>query len=140
MKDKIIEILKQFTLIGADKNGKPVNCIIEPVYSQLAKEIDSLYHTHNRDKVMGIFRTTADDRMLSDGDGGEVYCGALFPDQWDEAADALCSLSLPTPSEEQVMKLADKYKMAYVEDARGTAYHSFKAGFNAAIKELTKKE
>ena len=50
------------------------------------------YELPTEGEIKELIVNIADDRELYDGDGGSIYCGALFPDQWDEAAKAITNL------------------------------------------------
>ena len=126
MEEQYPEAIKLFNQIGEEIDSDVTSAVVDML------EDYKRQNTLDREKVMEIFRTTADDRMLSDGDGGEVFCGALFPDQWDEAADAICSLFIPSVSEEEIRKLY--FDNSYFDDY-GDWYMNIE-GFKAAIKEL----
>ena len=93
-------------------------------------------NTLNRDKVMDIFAKFEGEALAHRQHGKETFPVA------EKYTDAICSLSLPTLSEEDKKKLADKYSRNLVGDdnAGSTAYLNhyavFLAALDAAIKEL----
>jgi hypothetical protein len=112
---------------------------------KVAKEIDSLYPTLNRDKVekedfhRRIRRTI---HYTTNKDTGVVIHGMDHAAQ--DIYDFVCSLSLPTMSEEDKKKLADNYSRNLVgnDNVGSTAYLNhyavFLAALDAALKEITK--
>jgi hypothetical protein len=87
-KDKIIEIIKSHVAYLEDADGLAGLFGVEDA----AREIDSLYPTLNRDKVMEVLDENA---FISTNDG----IARVAETRFDNVADALCSLSLPTLSE-----------------------------------------
>jgi hypothetical protein len=76
--DKIIEILKQYRYSNPEDTGREIP---EEWFENLAKEIDSLYPTLNRDRVRFIVQNICTDLGFNDT---------------VKLIDAICSFSLPT--------------------------------------------
>jgi predicted house-cleaning noncanonical NTP pyrophosphatase (MazG superfamily) len=130
MKDKIIEILEQYRYTGENDLGPSIPKLW---FKNLAKEIDSLYPTLNRDKVMEV---------LNNNSQKSVIGNAVEEADFKYVTDALCSLSLPTLSEEEIHEKAVEYSKE-VNKRFGGIYsvreRSFMInGYEAALKELTK--
>ena len=83
--DKIIDILKYHY-------GNRLS------HNETAKEIDSLYPTLNRDKVLKTISKFSFKPVLKDDPSHEY----IHESQYTKLIDALCSLSLPTLSEEEI--------------------------------------
>jgi len=132
MKDKIIEILREYqneiaAFIRDDKSDID--------NEMFATRIDSLYPTLNRDKVMEIFNgflKQYDVASLTsqDGEGDDILV--------NETIDALCSLSLPTLSEGEIVNLTDVALDHLPGRLNFDEEIGFRLGFKAALKELTK--
>ena len=89
---------------------------------EAAKKIASLYPTLNRDKVMEILTSKAMSSL-------------------DEIADTLCSLSLPTLSEEEIEIAAAKLGQAEQpknKELRKWLSRGFRKGAKWATKQLAK--
>jgi hypothetical protein len=116
MKDKIIEILIE-ELNREFREDSRINNTND-FYHRSAKRIDSLYPTINRDKVMEILTS----KVMS---------------SLDEIADALCSLSLPTLSEEEIEKAFYSFASPMLKHGEIKIFMG-ESSFKSAIKELTK--
>jgi len=95
-------------------------------------------NTLNRDKVINIVHKWEDENRLIMTDGDKI-----------KLVDALCSLSLPTLSEEEIKKASAEHEAAARSDNPNISSddwyfdyvnEDFEAGAKWAIKELTKKE
>jgi hypothetical protein len=95
------------------------------------KEHKLTEQTLDREKVMEILNAH-DDTLI---DQYEDVWGVIPSDSYGDVADAICSLSLHTLSEEELWDLFDKYCS---RDNVNTAGIMDWKQFRAAIKELTK--
>jgi len=117
MKDKIIETLRQF-------NDEFQEDVIADFYiEEIAARIDSLYPTLNRDKVIGVLDKFVYDMLSKDPNRNK-----------EDAANALCSLSLPTLSEGEIEKAFYTHAKPIAGDTKWMNLSEFKA----AMIQLTK--
>jgi hypothetical protein len=133
MKDKIIEVLKEayprqdIIMEWAMSDTVDLRDALEKWRVNIATRIDSLYPTLNRDKVKAT--------LVKDHD---VY-------SWDElvekVTDDICSLSLPTLSEEEIEIAAAKLGQAEQpknKELRKWLSRGFRKGAKWATKQLAK--
>ena len=143
-KDKIIEILKEFKVyeevIEAPNQNEGaidhVKMARHHAMRRIAVRIDSLYPALNRDKVMEILNAH-DDTLIDEY--GDVW-GVIPGDSYDDVADALCSLSLPTLSEGEIFEFQQwlTKKIEGCDELGGMEKEKW--AFQQCFKELTKKE
>jgi hypothetical protein len=128
MKDKIIERSKKLIDVwrGNQRQYRDVPGKLYELLEEFAEEIDFLYPTLNRDKVMDILTN----KVMS---------------SLDEIADAICSLSLPTLSDGEIEKALTDYieeqfvglnPLMWADEIKNVKSH-FLYGFKAC-QELTK--
>jgi len=134
MKDKIIEILLEGKLLPTGVHAY-TKIMLET--EEIASRIDSLYSTLDRDKVMeiGFEIIKLSDEYDSTGE-------AIYTEQelLEKLADALCSLAIPSVSEEEIDKMAEKNSHFWMSDSkRLVAIEAFKNGFKACKELLNHK-
>ena len=107
--DKIIEILKE-----EFKGIVSMGIIDDFDLEKIAAHIDSLYPTLNRDKIYRLVNK-------------------FYPNWPDKLVKELCSLSLPSLSEEEIEKEADLISAKNIHRKEG-----FRMGVNWVLSQLTK--